>query len=75
MKLINIDDMMRIAKETVESAPADIPPEIKEILIGVIVGIFIKGVKNGIKISQTTNEMVMADLKKSEEELRSLYAL
>lgn len=75
MKLINVEDMMRIAKETVESAPADIPPEIKEILIGVIVGIYIKGVKNGIKISQTTNEMVMADLKKSEDELKSLYAL
>ena len=75
MKLINVEDMMRIAKETVESAPADIPDDIKEILIGVIVGIYIKGVKNGIKISQTTNEMVMADLKKSEEELRTLYAL
>lgn len=75
MGMLDIDKLMKIARDTVKSAPESLPPEIEEILVGIMVGIYLKGFKHGLKSVTITTDMIGMDIKQAEADLDRLYNL
>lgn len=77
--MLNIDRLIRIARDTVKSSSGkfgkEVPLEIEELLIGVMVGMYLKGFKHGLKSIDITAVMLGKDIQTAEAELSKLYNL
>lgn len=71
----DIDKMIDIARKTINSAPMDFPQNIKDVIIGSMVGMYLKGYKDGLKTLKVTSEIMLNEFEKGKQYFDKLYNL
>jgi hypothetical protein len=69
----DVEKMMKLARETCDTAPIDIPDDIKEATVGLMVGMYLKGFNDCLRTQELAQRLMGNQMKEAMEYFDKLY--
>lgn len=74
-ELINLAELIQKTRQLIRSSPTVMPQQLEEMVTALMITMYLKGWKDGLRLSIKGNQMMLDDLNRVEKELVNLYNL